>query len=64
MTLISQSLVRSPLVRFSDAELARWGDGLVRNAGGQPIDPLSGGRVLTDVEIDEEMARHVDKDRA
>ena len=51
MTLISQSLARSPLVRFSDAELARWGDGLVRNAGGQPIEPLSGGRVLSVWEI-------------
>lgn len=58
MSLISQSLARSPLVRFSDAELARCGDGLVRNAGGQPIEPLSGGRVLTADEIEEERQRH------
>ena len=52
MGMISASLARSPLVRFTDAETARWGDGLVRNAGGQPIEPLSGGRVLTAEEIE------------
>lgn len=58
MGLISPSLVRSPIVHFTLAEMAYYGDGLVRNAGGQPIDPLSGGRVLTAAEIEEEGKRH------
>lgn len=47
-SMISDSLARSPLVRFTPDELAYMGDGIVRNAGGQPIEPLSGGRPLTD----------------
>lgn len=33
MVMISASLARSPIARFSPEELAYWGDGLVRNAG-------------------------------
>ena len=51
MVMISASLARSPIARFSPEALAYWGDGLVRNAGGQPIEPLSGGRVLSVWEI-------------
>lgn len=57
MSMISPALARSPIARFSPEELAYWGDGLVRNAGGQPIEPLSGGRVLTRKEVGENL-RH------
>lgn len=36
-SMISDSLARSPLVRFTDDELAYWGDGIPRNAGGKPL---------------------------
>ena len=37
MASMSQALAKSPLVRFTPDELAYWGDGIPRNAGGKPL---------------------------
>ena len=36
-SMISDSLARSPLVRFTPDELASVGDGIPRTAGGKPL---------------------------